>query len=170
MHVYENKSIKKDCTYCYVCENIWDPIKKRYYKPSNLVGSFNNDTRIFMPNYFLSGLIKHYNSKILSITDRERSIVELVYKKYGSGIIERLKNEDDKVGLVTGMSISTGPSIVFGTITERYEIDKKLTVAFGKKSADMILSLAWYITSEGCALSNNESWLTYVENPVGGGI
>jgi hypothetical protein len=45
-----------------------------------------------------------------------------------------------------------------------------LSTAFNSDLAQDILSLAWYITSEGSALSNNDSWLDYFENPRGYGF
>ena len=38
---------------------------------------------------------------------------------------------------------------------------------FGEDIAEQILAMAWYITSEGSALSNSDSWLACFENPAG---
>jgi transposase len=39
--------------------------------------------------------------------------------------------------------------------------------AFGCDTADEVLTLAWFIASEGDALSNSDSWLDHFENPAG---
>jgi len=72
-----------------------------------------------------------------------------------------------KNGLMTARAVFIGPDIVFGTITKRYRIGSILEKSFGESVMKDILSLAWYLASEGNALSDSDSWLDYYENPRG---
>jgi transposase len=70
----------------------------------------------------------------------------------------------------TARAIFYGPAIVFGGITARYRIDKILKKAFGENDGNEILSLAWYLASEGGALYNSDVWLGQYETPAGRSI
>jgi hypothetical protein len=63
------------------------------------------------------------------------------------------------------MEIST--LMLFNSIAERIGLRKKLCAAF-QKDADAILTCAYYVLSEGNALSGCEQWSACVLNPVGG--
>jgi hypothetical protein len=67
----------------------------------------------------------------------------------------------------TAQAVFIGPSLVLGSITRKYRIDLMLRDAFGCDTADEVLTLAWFIESEGDALSNSDSWLDHFENPAG---
>jgi hypothetical protein len=64
---------------------------------------------------------------------------------------------DGPAAVRTARAIFTGPSIVLGGIIRRYRIDAILLKAFGEDAACDILSLAWYITSEGAAHASEAS-------------
>jgi len=68
---------------------------------------------------------------------------------------------------MTARTIFIGPEMVLGAITKRYRIGFLLEKSFGETMMRDILSLAWYITSEGSALSDSDAWLDYYENPRG---
>jgi transposase len=77
---------------------------------------------------------------------------------------------DAKLQAQTAMAVFIGPRIVYGGITSRYRIDAILRKAFGEVDAKDILSLSWYIVSEGSALSNSDAWLGQFDNPAGRAI
>jgi transposase len=67
----------------------------------------------------------------------------------------------------TAKATFTGPEIIFGAITNRFGLDRILQKAFGDIASRDILSLAWYLVSEGAALSDSDAWLNYYANPRG---
>jgi transposase len=79
----------------------------------------------------------------------------------------KLFKEDE---IITAKAVFIGPELVFNEITKRYRIDFLLKKSFNEDIAKDILSLAWYVVSEGNALSDSDSWLDYYENPRGAAI
>jgi transposase len=93
--------------------------------------------------------------------------------KYGDdvrGIAATMAVSGKDEVLQTARAIFSGPSLVFGGITVRYHVDTILRKAFGENNARDILSLAWYLASEGDALSNSDAWLAYFDTPRGEAI
>lgn len=167
MHIVENKAIRPGKTYCYACECLWDANLKIYTKPSVAVGQLDGDPPSFLPNAFLSSLLMTFSTDLSSVDERGKRIVETVMLKYGKGILDNLHSPKDKTGISSAQAVFIGPSLVLGGITRKYHIDHMLHKAFGDNMADEILALAWYIASEGDALSNSDSWLEHFENPAG---
>jgi transposase len=93
-----------------------------------------------------------------------------VISKYGDDIRNNIVKKTIKKGPRTAVTIFNGPYLVFDSITKKYKIDTILEDSFGKQLALKILSLTWYIVSEGKPLSNSETWLEFYENPNGGSI
>ena len=171
MHITETKI--HDTLYCYAAECVWNPETKKNDKPSKAVGKLDAENR-FLPNKFLSEVLMRYNSDPCSISEYEQKIIGSVKAKYGEDLqprefTTRDNGEISKV-IKTASIIHHGPQLVFESITSRYKLRSLLKKAFGEDLAQDILSLAWYITSEGSALSNNDSWLDYFENPRGYGF
>ena len=171
MHITETTI--KGTVYCYAAECKWNPSKKKYDKPSKAVGKLDFDGR-FIPNRFLSELLTRKEREPECISELDQQIIDAVKVKYGA-IVQPIvfpKNVDTKIAdaVKTATVIYYGPQLVFESITGRYRVDSILTEAFGKELALDILSLAWYIASEGSALSNNDGWLDYYENPRGNGF
>jgi transposase len=98
--------------------------------------------------------------------ERSKCIVDTVITKYGEDVYNRIQAPKDKTGMSSARAVFIGPALVLGGITRKYCIDHMLCKAFGDQTADEILALAWYITSEGDALSNSDSWLDHFENPA----
>ena len=159
--------------YCYAAETIWCPRKKKYLKPSKAVGKVDAE-KGFLPNRYFSDLLLRKDKDPESVNAHEQRIIDTVHAKYGEDVKPRSfpKSYAREVAKAvrTAKIIHPGPQLVFESITQRYGIDSRLSRAFGKELATDILSLAWYITSEGNALSNNDSWLDYFENPKGRGF
>jgi transposase len=99
--------------------------------------------------------------------ERSKRIVDTVILKYGGDICDRIQAPKDKTGMSSAQAVFIGPALVLGGITHKYRINHMLCKAFGDNMADEILALAWYIASEGNALSNSDSWLEHFENPAG---
>jgi transposase len=111
-----------------------------------------------------------YSNELESLTDSERLIVKVAVKKYGKELFEtakRLSSYTDHTTMQTAHAIFFGPRLVFGSITKRYSIQHLLEKSFPEETVRDILALAWYIASEGGALSNSDSWLDYYDNPRG---
>ena len=159
--------------YCYAAECIWNPGEKKYSKPSKAVGKIDG-VNGFVPNKFFSDILQRKENAPESVSTYEQRIIDTVKMKYGENIRPKLfpKSNAAKIANVirTASIIRHGPQLVFESITQKYMIDSKLSNAFGDKLASDILALAWYITSEGKALSNSDSWLDYFENPKGRGF
>ena len=171
MHITE--TMIRNTIYCYAAECNWNTREKKYDKPSKAVGKLDG-VGGFVPNKYLSSLLVRESKDPSGLGDLERRTIETVKDKYGQGIEPKTppKNSTTKItdAIKTATIIYYGPWLVFGSITSRYKMDAMLQDAFGKDLAQDILSLAWYITSEGGALSNNDSWLDYFENPRGSGF
>jgi transposase len=170
MHIVENKNAKAGRTYCYACECIWDKNLKKYIKPRISIGHIEGEPPSFVPNSFLAQLL----GKIPAATsEQERMLITAVIAKYGKGVTKLAKiNETTKEisPFQTAIAIFNGPSLIFGEITKKYDIDSSLHKAFGDHTGKDILSLAWYMASEGSALNNSDVWLNQFENPRGHSI
>jgi transposase len=143
---------------------LWDPIKKKYTTPSHAVGHLEGDPPSFVPNSFLSRLLTEDPSLL---NEHEKLIIAKVTEKYGERIHAATQDATEQTGMKTARAVHMGPSLVLGGITRKYHLDTLLKASFGEETAVMILAMAWYITSEGSALSNSDSWLAYFENPAG---
>jgi transposase len=163
VHIFENKTIRKGAIYCYACESHWDPSIKKYHKPSYLIGKISNSE--YIPNVFVSDLIRSYLNEPDKLNDHQKLMVKTVLNHYGNNVCNNLHKPKVMEGMKTAEAIFIGPEIVFGAITKKYNIAKKLIVAFGKDVADDILSIAWFLASEGDALINSDVWLEWFENP-----
>ena len=104
----------------------------------------------------------------------EKLVIKTVTDKYGEDIRSRAVKLTPKQlaedGFMTANTMFIGPELIFSAITKRCRIDLLLEKSFGEKIMKDILSLAWYVTSEGNALSDSDSWLDYYENPRGSAI
>jgi transposase len=166
MHIVENKAIRAGKTYCYACECLWDAKLKKYLKPSIAVGRLEGNPPSFVPNDHLASLLLKHSATPSSIDERSKYIVDTVIAKYGEDVYDRIKTPKDKTGMSSAQAVFIGPALVLGGITRKYRIDLMLRKAFGDKTSNVIIALAWYIASEGNALSNSDSWLDHFENPA----
>ena len=156
--------------YCYVCETVWDKTLHKYRTPSKCIGYLDSEQSL-VPNRYLSQLLSLDSVDPSSLTDYELLVLKTVLTKYGDYVKDRalnkpLKSPSEK-SIMTAEAVFMGPKLVFGEITKRYHLDSILKKAFGENVANDILSLSWYLASEGNALSNSDSWLEYYENPRG---
>jgi transposase len=157
--------------YCYAVETVWNKVFKKYSTPGKCIGRLDKDKSL-VPNKFLSQLFYlEASGNPSSLSDYERLIIETVVGRYGEGIRVRAAKRTPKPlseeDIATATAVFIGPELVFGTITKRYRIDVLLAKSFNEKIMKDILSLAWYVASEGSALSDSDSWLDYYENPRG---
>jgi|GEM_PF-1273909 len=166
--MYISEGVNKK--YCYACETVWEKRLKKYSRPSKCIGYLDSNN-LMIPNMYLSKLFLLESSDNLSLSEYERLVIKTVTDKYGESIRSKAVKlspkqlyEDD---LITAKAVFIGPELVFSSITKRYSIDLWLEKSFGEKIMKEILSLAWYIASEGNALSDSDSWLEYYENPCG---
>ena len=169
--MYINEGVNQK--YCYACETVWDKETKKYRTPSKCIGRLDTDNSL-IPNRYLSRLFSLESSGHSPLNDYERLVIKTVVDKYGEGVrniaakvMPKPLSEDV---INTAKAVLIGPELVFGTITKRYRIDFILKRSFGERIAQDILSLAWYVATEGSALSNSDSWLDYYENPRGSAI
>jgi transposase len=159
-------SEKVNGKYCYASECVWNKEKKQFQTPGKCVGKLDAEG-VFTPNRFLSDL---FRTEPASLTKYEKTIVDTVVGKYGEEV--RSLTDEDGVHkiLKTARAIFYGPELVFDAITKVYRIDAILEEAFSEEIAPEILSIAWYIASEGSALVNSDVWLDFFENPRGSGM
>ena len=145
-------------------------------KSSNLAKCIGkiNEKEEFVPNKFLKQVLLINATTPTSLSNYEKMILDTTLVKYGNDTLTNasVSDEDSKVLKImqTAKPIRYGPQLIFGGITKTYGLENMLTNAFGVEIARDILALSWFITAEGSALSNNDSWLPYYENPRGGGI
>jgi hypothetical protein len=166
MHIVENKNKKVGRTYCYACECLWDKTLGKYNKPRISIGHLEGDAPSFVPNRSFAQIL----AADPSLTgERDKLVIAAAVAKYGDGVLTLGESGPEPPNgpdaIKTARAVFTGPSIVFGGITRRYRIDAILQKAFGEDAARDILSLAWYITSEGTALGNSDAWLERFESP-----
>jgi len=166
--MYISERVNKN--YCYACETVWDKDLKKYRTPGKCVGRLDEHNSL-IPNKYLSHLLYLESSGHPSLSDFERLIVETVVEKYGEGIRVRASRAQQRPlleeDIMTASAVFIGPELVFGAITKRYRVGTLLEKSFDARVARDILSLAWYVASEGSALSDCDSWLGYYENPRG---
>lgn len=155
--------------YCYASECVWDKERKQFRTPSKCVGKINAEG-IFTPNRYLASLLHNAPS---SLTKHEQSIIDTVIRQYGENIRASCvipKENEMQTVLKTAKAVFFGPELVFGAITKKYRLDAITKKAFSDQTASNMLSLAWYIASEGSALVNSDVWLNTFENPRGCGM
>jgi transposase len=106
-----------------------------------------------------------------SLGEYEKLLISTVTEKYGEDVRNKtvkpslkVLSEDD---IQTAKVVFIGPELVFDIITKRYRIDSLLGKGFNENTVKDILALAWYVASEGSALSDSDGWLDYYENPHG---
>ena len=166
VHIIENYNAQAKRVYCYVAECIWDKNHKKYVKPRVPVGHLEGSPSMFVPNKTFAALLQSDKDNHITAGERERAMIDTVKSKYGNNIDLTLKRPA-RTKVQTAKAIFLGPSIVFGGITSRYNIDTILIKAFGYDITQEILSMAWYLACEGDALVNSNVWLGHFENPVG---
>ena len=165
MHIIENKNARARKVYCYIGECIWDTKHKKYINPRTPIGHLEGEPSRFIPNKKFASLLQSDMNNQAATEKREREMIDTVNAKYGNSA-DLLEPEQNLTGVQTAKAIFSGPSIVFGGITARYNIDTMLRKAFGEDDAQEILSLAWYLACEGDALVNSDVWLDHFENPA----
>jgi hypothetical protein len=168
MHIIENPNLRVGKKYCYACECKWNKQTHEYDKPRIAIGKLEGDPPSFVPNNYLARLLAADQS---IYTETDRLVIETAVAKYGKEIFQL---GDEKAGSVSNAEVIqkakatfTGPSMIFGGITNRFGLDDMLQKAFGKDASRDIISLAWYLASEGAALSDSDAWLCYYDNPRG---
>jgi transposase len=166
MHIVENKAIHAGKIYCYACECLWDANLKKYLKPSTAVGRLEGNPPSFVPNGYLASLLRTHSTDPSYTDERNKRIIDTVIAKYGENVYDRIQAPKNKTGISSAQAVFIGPALVLGGITRKYHIDHMLCKAFDDKTANNILALAWYIATEGDALSNSDSWLDHFENPA----
>ncbi|MDR1486834.1 MAG: IS1634 family transposase [Deltaproteobacteria bacterium] len=170
MHIVENGKIQAGKIYCCACECLWDPVNKKYKKPSISVGTLDGNPLAFKPNNYFYKIISRYNTDPSSLDEKSNLILNTVVKKYGKDILTNCQNRKEQTGMYTALADFIGPQLVFGSITKKYSLDDLLDKSFGEQISSLIQSLAWFLASEGDALVNSDSWLEHFENPHGGPI
>jgi len=166
MHIIENYNERKRKFYCYIGECKWDKQLKKYDKPRISIGHLEGKPSIFVPNKRFALLLHSHIKNKTTLDDHDRDMIALVNAKYGNSE-DLIANKPKESQAQTARAIFLGPSMVFGGITSRYHIDTMLKKAFGEDDGKEILSLAWYLASEGDALVNSDTWLEHFENPAG---
>ena len=169
VHIVENLNAKTGRVYCYASECLWNKQTKKYDKPRISIGHLEGDPPMFTPNRSFKQLLMSEKTDPDLIAPQDRAVIDTVKAKYGDEAC-RVSAAITKEKAQTAWAVFSGPSIVFGGITARYHIEPLLRKAFGDDDAKAILSLAWYIASEGGALSNSDAWLNQYETPMGGVI
>jgi transposase len=168
MHIVEGVN----GSYCYasVCERDSADGRKNV-KFSKCIGRIKNGE--FLPNRYLTLLLLSYSSEPSPLSDFEKMIVDTTLGKYGQSVAQMAKEQPitktDRE-YETARTVFYGAQLILGHITRKYRLEHMLASAFGQNMAADILSLAWFVTSDGGALSNNNAFLNYQENPSGGGI
>jgi transposase len=156
--------------YCYVCEKVWDRTLRKYRTPAKCIGRLDEDNSL-LPNHYLLQLFFLQSTAPESLGEHEKLVIKTVIGKYGEGIRSKTINSSAKIlsenDIQTAKVVFIGPELVFGIITKRYRIDSLLKKGFDEKTVHDILALAWYVASEGSALSDSDGWLDYYENPHG---
>ncbi|MDR1295803.1 MAG: hypothetical protein LBO05_00160, partial [Deltaproteobacteria bacterium] len=171
MHIIENFNGKMGYKYCYANVCYWNKDTKKYVNDRTPIGKLIGEPPSFVPNKPFLRMLGEDSS---TSSERVKAIIAAAVKKYGDEILE-LGNVEPSLpkgtlNCQTATSSFVGPAIVFGGITKRYGIDALLHQAFGLNDGNDILALAWYMASEGSALSNSDQWLCYYDNPRGSSL
>jgi len=165
MHIVENYNARIGRVYCYACECLWDKELKEYFKPRIPVGHLEGEPPVFVPNKSFKLLLTSDFTEPTATEVYNRMVIDTVKAKY-EDIVCTVNTTAIEPEEKTAWAVFSGPAIVFGGITERYHIEVMLKKAFGEDDAREILSLAWYIASEGGALSNSDAWLGQYQTPA----
>jgi transposase len=156
--------------YCYACEKIWDKTLGKYRTPAKCIGRLDEDNSL-IPNRYLLQLFHLESTTPASLGEYEKHIIRTVVEKYGEGVRSKAIKPSSKMlsenDIQTAKVVFIGPELVFDRITKHYRIDSLLRKGFDERTVKDILALAWYVASEGSALSDSDSWLDYYENPHG---
>jgi transposase len=156
--------------YCYACEKVWDRTLRKYRTPAKCIGRLDEDNSL-IPNRYLLQLFSLESTIPASLGEYEKLLIKTVIEKYGENVRSKTVKSSLKVlsedDIQTAKVIFIGPELVFGIITKRYRIDSLLKRGFAEETVKNILALAWYVASEGSALSDSDGWLDYYENPHG---
>ena len=156
--------------YFYACENIWNKSNQKPQRKGKCIG-YMDSANSLTPNRYLARLFSLESSNPSSLNEYERLVIKTVIDKYGDCVRSRTAKPQHKTiseeDIMTARAVFIGPDLVFGTITKRYRIGSILEKSFGKEIMKDILSLAWYLASEGNALSDSDSWLDYYVTPCG---
>jgi hypothetical protein len=156
--------------YCYACEKVWDRTLRKYRTPAKCIGRLDENNSL-IPNRYLLQLFSLESTAPVSLSEYEKLVIKTVIEKYGESVRSKTINSSSKVlpedDIQTARVVFFGPELVFGSITKRYRIDSLLRKGFDEKTVKDILALAWYLASEGSALSDSDGWLDYYENPRG---
>ena len=159
--------------YSYIGETHWNKELKKYEYKWKCVGK-NSESGDFTPNNYLSRLFIQNSENPLALTDYEKEIIKIVVAKYGKLIKSNLKHGKDRMisesVIKTAKTVFIGPELVLGKITKYYELDTLLEKCFDMNIAKNLLSLVWYIVSEGKALSDSDAWLAIYQTPRGSGM
>jgi hypothetical protein len=168
LHIVENWNKQAQKTYCYACECNWNKELHKYDKPRISIGKLEGVPPSFVPNKYFARLL---SDDPTDLGDNDKLVIATTVEKYGQSILELgdvgLEPPTDRATFQTARAVFTGPAIVFGGITKRYHIDDALKKSFGEDAWKDILSLAWYLASEGSALSDSDVWLDRFDNPRG---
>jgi hypothetical protein len=166
VHIVENRNAKTGRVYCYASECLWNKQTKRYDKPRISVGHLEGSPPAFVPSRAFESLLLSEAASPDSVSALDRRAIDAVRARYGD-VAHRIDAAAAMAKAQTAWAVFSGPSIIFGGITARYRIEPMLRKAFGDGDAQAILSLSWYIASEGGALCNSDVWLDQFENPAG---
>lgn len=168
MYIVENSNKEAGKKYCYAEENYWNKEEHKCDKSRTIIGKLDRDPPSFVPNSFFTHLLAADPS---TTREHDKLIIATAVAKYGEGILKLGASGPElpkgPAAIQTARAVFTGPATVFGGITKRYRIDAFLRKAFGEDIASDILSLMWYMVSEGAALSDSDAWLAYFESPKG---
>ena len=150
MHIIEYKNARARKVYCYIAECIWDKAHKKYINPRVPIGHLEGQPSRFVPNRTFASLLQSDMKDQTATGIRERDIIATVNSKYGNGSDFLLATEPGGTNAPTAKAVFSGPYIVFGGITSRYNIDTMLRKSFGEDDAQEILSLAWFLACQRC--------------------
>ena len=143
MHIIENKNLRVKRTYCYIGECIWDKKHKKSINRRVPIGHLEGEPFIFVPNRMLASMLQSDITNRSATEKRTREMLDTVIAKYGN-ITDLVNPELYRTNSQVAKAVFTGPSIVFGGITSRYNIDTMLIKAFGDEDAQVILSLVFH--------------------------
>jgi len=164
--MYINENVNKK--YTYACQIIWNKTQKKYQYPSKCIGQTHNNT--LTPNKYLTNLLNKQQQNPTTLTNHEKQILQTITNKYGTNIKTTTQTPTTQNNTKTAKTIFIGPDLIFNKITNKYNLTQHLEKAFNPTTTKNILSLAWYLTSEGNTLSDSDSWLQYYKNPRGSNI
>ena len=148
MHIIKSYNSRVKRVYCYVGECLWDSKLKKRVNPRVSIGHLEGEPPVFVPNKRIASLLIADKKNPTATEKDDKDILDFISAKYGKNI-RMISTKANKARALTAHAVFSGPSIVFGGITSRYQLDTILKKAFGEEDAMEILSLAWYLASEG---------------------